>query len=320
LKDKLEIWPVFKVGSAGKLVARVSNSHLFQELNSDLSFSSRQAHGIKRTTACTPTPYRIEVELIYGADGFRYRPLRSWNEISLSKRFSPENKFLEGQINVSPSSLLNEFERHYVGEKDGTAKAKSVFGWYAALAIASLLFFQLSFYPAIVWFSVGSLIVTFVTYYLNTTAPDPAKLESLLEAKERIRNSRINLLQEELRDLDSWSRMTGIEFEKAVKFIFEQRGYEANLTAKSYDKGVDIILKRDMETIIVQCKAYNKPVGVSAVRELAGVKGSWPPDTEALLVTVFGCTKEAMEFARRNRVELYSIAKDYLRSDIRSRA
>jgi Restriction endonuclease len=268
LKDKLEIWPVYKVGSTGKLVARVSNSHLFQELNSDLSFSSRQVHGIKRTTACTPTPYRIEVEYIYGADGFRYRPLRSWNEISLSKRLSPENKLLEGQINVSPSSHLNEFERLYVGEKDGTANAKSVFGWCAAFAIASLLFFQLPFYPAVVWLSVGSLIVTFVTYYFSTSAPDPAKFESVLEAKERIRNSRIDFLQEELGELDSWSRMTGIEFEKAVKFVFEQRGYEANLTAKSYDKGVDIILKRATKTIIVQCKAYNKPVGVSAVRTL----------------------------------------------------
>ena len=52
--------------------------------------------------------------------------------------------------------------------------------------------------------------------------------------------------------------------------LHQKLGYVVKLTPYSRDGGIDIHLTRAGENTIVQCKRYNKPVGVSAARRRVG--------------------------------------------------
>src|SRR5205807_852477 len=70
------------------------------------------------------------------------------------------------------------------------------------------------------------------------------------------------------------------------------------------DGGVDLILRRNHETILVQCKRWrNRRVPVETVRELYGVmihNGA----AEAKLVATTSFTSDAIDFARAKPIEL----------------
>lgn len=70
------------------------------------------------------------------------------------------------------------------------------------------------------------------------------------------------------------------------------------------DGGVDLLLKRDRETFLVQCKQWRaQKVGVQTVRELYGVmaaKGA----AGGFVVTSGSFTEEAQQFAKGRNVQL----------------
>ncbi len=78
-----------------------------------------------------------------------------------------------------------------------------------------------------------------------------------------------------------------------------------------------MILTRADEITLVQCEAYSKNIGVSAVRELQGVRANWPEARRAMLVELYGFSKAAREFAAQHGIELFSVAHDHLRTDYR---
>ena len=120
-----------------------------------------------------------------------------------------------------------------------------------------------------------------------------------------------------MRDVQVWIAFDGVQFEQAVAKIFREKGFVVEFTPRSNDKGVDLIIKKDGAVSIVQCKAYKKNVGVRAVRELVGVRASWPNAEEAFLVALFDFSRGAKEFAAEQNIKLVSIAKDYLKTDYR---
>ncbi len=68
------------------------------------------------------------------------------------------------------------------------------------------------------------------------------------------------------------------------------------LTPASGDGGIDLILIKDGERILVQCKQYAKPVGPAPIRELYGVLQS-DSAARAVLAAPGGVTRGAREFA-----------------------
>ena len=62
------------------------------------------------------------------------------------------------------------------------------------------------------------------------------------------------------------------EFEKLVGEAFRKQGYRVTETADGADGGIDLILRKEDETILVQCKHWKtRKVGVKVVRELYGI-------------------------------------------------
>lgn len=71
--------------------------------------------------------------------------------------------------------------------------------------------------------------------------------------------------------------MDPYEFEEFVAYVFRHIGFNADVTPKTHDGGKDIVATFELGGVLYntyfQCKRYapDRPVGVSAVRELYAV-------------------------------------------------
>jgi restriction system protein len=111
--------------------------------------------------------------------------------------------------------------------------------------------------------------------------------------------------------------MTWREFESLVEEAFRLRGYTVKrIGGDGPDGGVDLELKRDAETVLVQCKQWRAhKVGVQVVRELYGVMAARGA-ASGIVVTSGTFTQDAIDFASGRNVQL--MAGDELRELVRA--
>ena len=102
---------------------------------------------------------------------------------------------------------------------------------------------------------------------------------------------------------DFWLNLNGYSFETEIAKLYERLGYSAQITPKSGDGGVDIILEKDGKRIAVQCKHHSKPVGPAPVRELLGVVASQDFDS-GIFISLNGYTKNAISEANLSKVQI----------------
>lgn len=98
--------------------------------------------------------------------------------------------------------------------------------------------------------------------------------------------------------------MSWQQFETLVGEAFRCKGYAVMETCSGADGGIDLVLKKEGETFLVQCKQWKAyKVGVTTVRELYGVmaaKGA----AGGFVVTSGVFTNEALAFATGRNIEL----------------
>lgn len=99
-----------------------------------------------------------------------------------------------------------------------------------------------------------------------------------------------------------------LDFEMLVAKLFAEIGYDAKLTKRSHDGGMDIIANRNepvqKEILIIQCKRFENKVGVKYIRDLLGVVTDKKANKGTLITTSF-FTKDSIKFAKNNpRIEL----------------
>ena len=100
------------------------------------------------------------------------------------------------------------------------------------------------------------------------------------------------------------SKMSWRDFEQLTAAAFRKLGYSVKDTNDGADGGVDLILKKDGETHLVQCKHWKaNKVGVQVIRELLGVMASQGA-AGGFVVTAGEYTKEAKSFADGRNIEL----------------
>jgi HJR/Mrr/RecB family endonuclease len=107
------------------------------------------------------------------------------------------------------------------------------------------------------------ILIVIATY----RSGDPTKKAEVDQAKERLRERSRARFEAAVRDFEAWKLLDGVSFENMVAHIFHEQGYSIEHTPRTNDRGIDLILRKDGHTTLVQCKAYGKPVGVNAVRE-----------------------------------------------------
>jgi len=104
---------------------------------------------------------------------------------------------------------------------------------------------------------------------------------------------------------DALAGMSWQEFELLVGEAFRLQGYEVSeLGGAGPDGGVDLVLRKDKEKFLVQCKHWKAfKVGVQVVRELYGVMAAQGA-AGGFVVTSGSFTDEAVAFASGRNVRL----------------
>jgi Restriction endonuclease/Topoisomerase DNA binding C4 zinc finger len=115
---------------------------------------------------------------------------------------------------------------------------------------------------------------------------------------------KIPIIEEKLRAID-W-----FQFEKMVSAIYEVRGCKVQrLGGAKPDGGIDLIVEKDGERLVVQCKHWRKwTVGIRHIRELLGTLKDANIE-KGVLVTLRGCTAEAMELANKHDIHIVDEAE-----------
>lgn len=117
-------------------------------------------------------------------------------------------------------------------------------------------------------------------------------------------------LQENKANPKWWQELNPYKFEEMIAQWFEDMGFQADVTRKSGDGGVDIIITKGNYKAFVQCKRFtNSKVSVEAVRQLYGVVASEDVN-QGIIVSLKGCTKDAETFILKNNIINYTL-KDF---------
>lgn len=131
------------------------------------------------------------------------------------------------------------------------------------------------------------------------------EIEELIRKEEDRRKE--DAKRKEKEKVDYWLNLSGFDFEYQVYKLFVEKGYNAKLTSKTGDGGIDIVLNdKSGEKIIVQCKNHKAKIGPSTVRDLYGVLIS-EKAIKAILINSGGFTSGVYSFAKTKPIELWSV-------------
>lgn len=147
------------------------------------------------------------------------------------------------------------------------------------------------------------LIISYCAYWANQFKESPYNQFSRQQIKQNSSNWQAQ---------SWWWTLDGWQFEEEVAKIFILYGYKATVTKGSGDGGVDIVLKKDNYTAIVQCKHYNKPVPPEPVRALWGCKDDFNAD-EVILVASSGVTESSANFINNKQNYKLLVLDDIIR-------
>ncbi len=128
------------------------------------------------------------------------------------------------------------------------------------------------------------------------------KLVDYVRYKNELTKQEINRLSK-----DYWYKMSPYDFEKEVAVWFEKQGYQALVTKKSGDGGVDIVITKSDYKGYVQCKQFTKSkVDRPTLNALYGVVCA-DNVSQGVIACLLGVTKEAQEFALRTNMMIVTI-------------
>lgn len=160
--------------------------------------------------------------------------------------------------------------------------------------------------PCAGWFSAGLAFRGFAQagpITANVTMLFFLAMTTLSLYNSFIRNRKGITLFENTRTGENLRSLHWRDFEKLVGAAYGRRGYAVTETREGADGGVDLVLNKDGETILVQCRHWRmEQVGVAIVRELLGVicdrKAS-----KGIVITSGTFTREALDFCRGNPID-----------------
>lgn len=104
-----------------------------------------------------------------------------------------------------------------------------------------------------------------------------------------------------------WRQLSGREFEEQLAVLLQRAGYAVEHVGGKGDEGADLMIMGGRTKIVVQCKAFSKPVGPGPVRDLFGALMHHEAD-EAWLVSLEGFSDAAMNFAGGKPIRLLPIS------------
>lgn len=107
-------------------------------------------------------------------------------------------------------------------------------------------------------------------------------------------------------NLEYINNLDGYEFESFTKILLEKNGFkDVSISKSSNDYGIDVIATKNDNTYAIQCKRYNKPVGIKAIQEAKSGCTYYNCDIPVVF-TNNTFSKAAINLAKNNEVELWN--------------
>jgi HJR/Mrr/RecB family endonuclease len=122
------------------------------------------------------------------------------------------------------------------------------------------------------------------------------------EKEERLTRESVSVLPQK------FSTLSGSDFENLLYRLFTAMGYAVQKTGKTGDQGGDLVANLNGQRIVIQAKCYTSTVGNAAVQEAVAAQKFYDCN-KIMVVTNSSFTKEAIELAKVNNVELVSGGK-----------
>lgn len=108
------------------------------------------------------------------------------------------------------------------------------------------------------------------------------------------------------KEAQSFTKLSGTEFEKLLYRLFEKMGYTVELIGKSGDQGGDLIANKNGGRVLIQAKCYRDwSTGNDAVQQVVGAMKYYDCN-KAMVITTSYFTQEAIALAKANNTELIS--------------
>ena len=106
----------------------------------------------------------------------------------------------------------------------------------------------------------------------------------------------------------SADQLDGYQYEQFCASYLRHKGWtQVMVTSKSADYGADIVATDPAGTkYAIQCKKYNRPIGISAVQQVVGAKAYYGCGKGAV-ISYSGFTDAAKKLSQANGVELYTL-------------
>ena len=105
-------------------------------------------------------------------------------------------------------------------------------------------------------------------------------------------------------DLQSIRDLSWQDFERYVGEAYRRKGYTVEETGPGADGGIDLVARKDGETVLVQCKHWRaRRVSVRYARELFGLVKAQSA-AKGVLITTSTFTPDALAFAKQTQLEL----------------
>ena len=113
-----------------------------------------------------------------------------------------------------------------------------------------------------------------------------------------------NMLEQQT-GIETIRKISWREFEELVGESYKRKGFKVTETGGGgADGGVDLVIKKGGETLLIQCKHWKmNKVGVKVVRELYGVVAA-EGSTGGIVISSGAFTQEAINFAKGKPLEL----------------
>jgi len=104
--------------------------------------------------------------------------------------------------------------------------------------------------------------------------------------------------------IEEIDRMTGLQFEQYLEWLFCQFGYRVSRTSYQGDYGADLVATKDGVKTAVQAKRSKRRIGIKAVQQAFASTGRYACQ-QSMVVTNASFTPQAIELARADNVELW---------------
>lgn len=191
----------------------------------------------------------------------------------------------------------------------------ALFPWWVGLILAVVTYFWLHHIadaPLVVSSQSGQVgtAITQTVYKGLASAgqyvvPLICMLGALFSALGRWKRKQLFLEVEQSDSAGALNEMSWQEFEMLVGEAFRRRGYTvAETGGGGADGGIDLVLRKDGEKFLVQCKQWKAfKVGVTTIRELYGVMAAGGA-VGGFVVTSGVFTQEAKSFAEGRNIGL----------------